>query len=134
MSKGRLRVPVFLARGLISYLLDLGFLKAKGKGKTWNVWQRGRKERNILGVSPSSEILQLRGPEPTSSLPPGSQCLPYRKGQTSNAFSKFFLVLLCSDSRICHFEKSVSEFLRPSHILQSQGCSGRSGQSHEARE
>ena len=32
MSKGRPRVSVFLAGGLISYHLDPGFLKAKGKG------------------------------------------------------------------------------------------------------
>lgn len=50
MSKRRPRVLVFPDGDLISYLLDLGFLKAKGKGKP-GISGKGAKRKGAFQVS-----------------------------------------------------------------------------------
>lgn len=46
---------MFLAGGLISYLLDLGFLKAKGKGKS-GMSSKGAERKGVFQIS----VLVLR--------------------------------------------------------------------------
>lgn len=94
MSKRAPRVLVFLTGDLISSLLDQGFLKTIGKGKTWNVHKGAERKEGAFQVSVLALRLSSWGPLNfflASRLP----SLPYGKGQTSDVFSKVFLALLC---------------------------------------